>query len=73
MSVNILRLRNLISAEAVVGEVSLPLVFERSTGSITLMMGSAKDRSSFWFDAIDSTISSSAFRNSSAPWKDYTS
>jgi hypothetical protein len=47
ISVKILRLRNLISAEAVVGELSLPLVLESNTGSITAMIGSAKESSSF--------------------------
>jgi hypothetical protein len=35
MSVNIFKLKNLISAEAVVGKLSLPLVFDKSTGNIT--------------------------------------
>jgi hypothetical protein len=70
ISVNILRLKNLISADAVVGELSLPLVLERSTGSMTCIMGSAKESNNFCVDAIDSTMRRRALRNSSAPWKD---
>lgn len=66
MSVYIFKLKNRMSAESL-------LVLWSKTGSMRVIIGSYIESEIFWLVPSDSTMRSKAFKNSSAPVKEYIS